>query len=148
MNTALAQDQATTLYFIRHAEKADASKDPDLSAAGKERAEKWASFFSNKDVAAIYSTPYKRTTETAKPLAQKSRLEIISYDPMKLDLNDIVQKYKGKTVVIVGHSNTIPKYVNQLAGTNAYPDINESEYDHLYTIIIQGNKVTHRVEKI
>ncbi|MBN9282949.1 MULTISPECIES: hypothetical protein [unclassified Flavobacterium] len=38
VQTGFSQDNPTTYFLIRHAEKVDNSKDPDLSEAGRERA--------------------------------------------------------------------------------------------------------------
>lgn len=140
--------QTTTIYFIRHAEKADASKDPDLSAKGKDRAKQWAGFFEDKDIAIIYSTPYKRTMQTVTPLSEMKKIDLLMYDPAKPDLNTVIKKYKGKKVLIVGHSNTIPMYVNQLAGSRQYTDIDEDEYNHLYTVTIDDISVTVKQDKL
>ena len=135
-----AQEKPTVIYFIRHAEKADLSKDPDLSEAGAARAQSWAGWFKDKGIVAVYSTGYKRTMETARPIAEQERLDILTYDPRNPD--------KGLSIVIVGHSNTIPNYVNQLIGEKKYTDINESEYGSLYTVTIYSDKVTHALKKI
>lgn len=147
MNTAYSQE-TTTLYFIRHAEKADSSRDTELSETGKQRAEKWASWFKDKDIAAVYATPYKRTTNTAMPLASQKKLDVMAYDPMGLDLETIQTKYKGHGVLIVGHSNTIPKYLNKLTGKNEYTDIDENEFGLVYTVTIKGDKVACTSQKI
>ena len=146
--TVSSAQETTTIYLIRHAEKADASPDTELSEAGKARAQKWKAYFSNKHIAAIYSTPYKRTTATAEPLAAANALTINAYNPSELDLKTIVAKHTGKAVVIVGHSNTIPKYVNKLIRENTYPDIDENEFGTVYIITIKGDTVSHKLEKL
>ncbi len=143
-----AQEKPTVIYFIRHAEKADLSKDPDLSEAGAARAQSWAGWFKDKGIVAVYSTGYKRTMETARPIAEQERLDILTYDPRNPDLENIINHHKGLSIVIVGHSNTIPNYVNQLIGEKKYTDINESEYGSLYTVTIYSDKVTHALKKI
>lgn len=148
MNAAFAQEKTTTLYLLRHAEKADASADPDLSAAGKERAQKLAAFFKDIPLAAAYATPYKRTQQTVQPVAQLYKLEITSYNPSALDLNAVMKQYEGKNVVIAGHSNTIPNYINKLLGEHRYPDIAESEFNHLYIVTFAGGKATVALKKL
>ena len=145
---SLSAQETTTIYLIRHAEKADALPDTDLSEAGKARAQKWKAYFSNKDIAAIYSTPYKRTTATAEPLATANKLTIKTYSPSEMDLKAIAEKNIGKSVLIVGHSNTIPKYINKLLRENKYPDIDESEFGYLYIVTIKGETITHKLEKL
>jgi 2,3-bisphosphoglycerate-dependent phosphoglycerate mutase len=140
--------QATTIYLIRHAEKADSSPDTNLSEAGKARAQKWAAYFNDKLVTAVYSTPYKRTTQTGLPLAQSIKQQIITYNPAAMDLKEIAAKYEGEAVVIVGHSNTITRYVNKIIGEDFYPDMNEDEFDHVYTVTIENGKISHSLQKL
>lgn len=145
--TSLQAQETTTIYLIRHAEKADASPDTELSDLGKARANKWMAYFSDKSISAIYATPYKRTNATVAPLAKKLKLDIISYNPPELELLAIAGHSKGKSVLIVGHSNTLPGHVNKLLNENQYKEIEESEFGTLYTITINnGNKVTHNIE--
>lgn len=147
MNSLSAQE-TTNIYLIRHAEKADSSPDTDLSEAGKARAQKWRAYFSDKNITAIYSTPYKRTTTTAEPLATANKLTVNSYNPSEMDLKSIAEKNVGKSVLIVGHSNTIPKYINKLLRENKYPDIDESEFGYVYIVTIKGDTITHKLEKL
>ena len=147
MNISSAQE-TTTIYLIRHAEKADTSPDTELSETGKERAQKWKTYLNDKNIEAIYSTPYKRTTATAEPMAIARGINITSYNPAEMDLKAIAEKHKGKGILIVGHSNTLPKYVNKLLRENQYPDIDESEFGSVYIVTINGDTVTHRLEKL
>lgn len=147
MNISSAQE-TTTIYLIRHAEKADTSPDTELSETGKERAQKWKTYLNDKNIEAIYSTPYKRTTATAEPMAIARGINITSYNPAEMDLKAIAEKHKGKSILIIGHSNTIPKYVNKLLRENQYPDIDESEFGSVYIVTINGDTVTHRLEKL
>ncbi|MHA3788870.1 SixA phosphatase family protein [Flavobacterium hauense] len=146
--SSLSAQETTTIYLIRHAEKADASQDTDLSEVGKARAKKWESYFSNKSITAIYSTPYKRTTVTAEPLATANKLTINTYNPSEMDLMSIAGKNTGKSVLIVGHSNTIPKYVNKLLRENKYDEIDEIEFGYLYIVTIKGSEITCKLEKL
>jgi broad specificity phosphatase PhoE len=68
--TVYAQEATTTIYLIRHAEKANDSKDPELSAAGTARAQNWAQYFKDKPVDHFFVTQYKRTSLTVSPIAQ------------------------------------------------------------------------------
>ena len=68
--------QTTTIYLIRHAEKVDNSKNPDLSKVGLERAEHWKTILSQVPLKAVYSTDFLRTVQTATPTATSKNLEI------------------------------------------------------------------------
>ncbi|MGH7130170.1 MAG: SixA phosphatase family protein [Planctomycetaceae bacterium] len=135
----------TTLIFVRHAEKeAQPEDDPGLSPAGRRRAAELARQLVEADVVAgvdaIYSTPYRRTLETVRPLAEALDLPIQRYDPdpeqYEAVLDDIVKSHKGKIVLIVGHSNTIPQLIAELGASKKVPPIADDEYDNIYIISI------------
>lgn len=147
MSTSYGQE-ATTIYLIRHAEKADASADAHLSEAGRARAERWAQWFAGKSIRHLYSTPYNRTRETLQPLSSQIKMEAIDYNPSQLDLKALADKHKGESIVVAGHSNTIPNYVNKLIGKQLYPDLEENEFSCVYIVTIQGDSITHRLEKL
>lgn len=107
---------------------------------------KWESYFIDKNITAIYATPYKRTSATVAPLAERLRLKVVNYDIIQMDLSEIIEKHKGKAVLIVGHSNTLPNHINKLLNDNVYKDIDESEFGTLYTIVIKGDNVAHKIE--
>lgn len=142
-----AQDQAvSTYYLIRHAEKEKTGgSNPALTEEGKARAEKWAEIFRNIKFDEIYSTEFTRTWETVKPTAEKQGLEIHPYDPVLIDAAKFKEDTKGKTILIVGHSNTIPGFVNDLIGKDKYKDIEESNNGNLYIVEIIGDIATDKV---
>lgn len=141
MTITSAQETYTTIYLIRHAEKADTSADTHLSEAGKERATRWMEYLVANRIDAIYATPYKRTRETAQPLADALKMKVIEYSPREMDLAAIIKKHENGAVVIVGHSNTIPGYVNRLTGKNDLSDIPEDEFGRLYIVNVENGKV-------
>jgi len=136
-----AQDQ-TTFILVRHAEKADdGTKNPPLNEDGKSRALNLAALMENQEITALYSTPYKRTQETLQPLATKKGLETQEYEPRAGSdwLAKLYSEHTGGTVVIVGHSNTIPALANHLLGNEAFAQFDEKEYSNL--IVIVGSEV-------
>ncbi|MCB0488646.1 MAG: phosphoglycerate mutase family protein [Cyclobacteriaceae bacterium] len=141
--SAWAQSQVTTLILVRHAERQeDGSKDPGISSAGEERAAALAQLLGAADIDAIYSTAFKRTRNTVQPLAAKKGLTLMDYNPMSgEDLDNILSKHKGKTVVVCGHSNTTPQVANYFLGEKKYPDFKDSDYDNLLilSVIEKGN---------
>jgi broad specificity phosphatase PhoE len=128
----------TTVILVRHAEKGtDDPKDPELSEAGKQRAQRLAQVLKQTRVDAIYSTPYKRTRNTVAPLAEAKGLSIVTYDPSKLEeVDQLLQKFAGGTIVVVGHSNTVPGIANYLTGKNEFQNFDESDYDNLLLITL------------
>lgn len=142
---ALASAQMVIL--VRHAERADAgtpagaamqgNPDPELSAAGKARAQKLAGMLKDAGVTAIYTTQYIRTKDTAKPLADLLKMtpEVIQ----SRDADGLVAKIKAQpkgVVLVVGHSNSVPAIIKALGGPDV--TIGESEYDNLFFLAPGG----------
>lgn len=133
----------TTVIFVRHAEKAaQPVEDPGLSPAGHARVAELTRQLVDADVIAgidaIYSTPFRRTRETVQPLAAALNLPITTYDPGDNDavLEEILARHKGKIILVVGHSNTIPALIADLGASKRVPQIAEDEYDNLYLVSI------------
>ena len=133
----------TTVIFVRHAEKASVeSSDPELSDAGRARAAELARQLVDADVVAggdaIYSTTFQRTEQTAKPVADALNLPITPYDAMNTEtiIDDIVKAHKGKIILVVGHSNTIPELIANMGASKVVPPIAEDEYDNIYIVTI------------
>jgi 2,3-bisphosphoglycerate-dependent phosphoglycerate mutase len=147
--SSLAQSHITTVILTRHAEKAtDGGKDPELSEAGKQRAEALATLLGKTKIDAIYSTKFKRTEMTAAPLAIALQLAVQSYDGAKMEeINTMLSKHAGGTILIVGHSNTTPAIVNHLTGNaNEFKNFDDADYGNLVVISVtkkkKGAKVT------
>ena len=125
-----------SIIFVRHAEKESQSKDPQLSIEGLDRAGKLATLLSNQKINAVFSTNFKRTIETVTPTANSQYLEIEFYDPLdKAKIESWVLQNPGKTLLVVGHSNTIPALVNHFAQLEL-PDLEENEYDKIFIVSI------------
>jgi broad specificity phosphatase PhoE len=133
----------TTVILVRHAEKAAMPADnPGLSEAGKERAAELARQMVEADVVAgvdaIYSTSYRRTEETVQPVATALGLPITSYDAANTEtiMDKIVREHKGKIILVVGHSNTVPELIANMGASKNVPEISENEYDNMYIVSI------------
>ena len=87
---------------------------------------------------AIYSTPYIRSLETARPLADQLDLPINSYaaDDTEEILDTILKNHKGKIILVIGHSNTIPVLIANLGASKKVPAIAQYEFDNIYIISI------------
>jgi broad specificity phosphatase PhoE len=142
------QNSTTTYYFIRHAEKVDNSKNPDLSEIGLERAKLWNEIFSEINLDAIYSTDFKRTLQTITPIANSKKVTIINYDPKTIDIESFKKNTLGKKVLVVGHSNTIPNFVNQIIDKNIYNDIDDVIFGNLYIVTINGDSISNQLLKL
>ena len=133
----------TTIIFVRHAEKAQTpADDPGLSEAGQRRVAELTRQLRDADVVAgidaIYSTPFRRTQETAQPIADALDLPINTYDPSDTEavLERILKEHKGKIILVVAHSNTVPVLIANLGASKKVPPIQEDEYDNIYIISI------------
>ena len=141
---SLAQDRKVTILLVRHAEKADAtSQDPELSAEGRQRAERLIKAIGRYRPGAFYSTNYKRTRDTLVPLAAKRKKEIKTYDPRKpQDLIGEIMNSKTKRFVVSGHSNTIPGLANLIAKKELFKNLDESEYSVIWLVRMKNGKIT------
>jgi len=133
------KDKTTTIFLVRHAEKVkDGTKDPALTFEGKQRANELKDILQHVDLAAVYSTNFKRTKNTAMPTATAQNLKVKLYNPMDSGkfLDGVLKKHKGKNILIVGHSNTIPALVNSLLGDQRYEALADSDYNNLFIVTI------------
>ena len=133
----------TTMIFVRHAEKAASpADDPGLSPAGQQRVAELTRQLVDADVVAgvdaVYSTPFRRTQETAKPIADALDLPVNTYDAEDVEpiLEHILKQHKGKIILVVAHSNTLPVLIANLGASKKVPPIAEDEYDNIYIISI------------
>ncbi|WGK64870.1 SixA phosphatase family protein [Croceiramulus getboli] len=133
----------TTYYLIRHAEKDRSNpeeKDPALTEEGHQRAQRWARHFKDITLDAVYSTDYARTTSTAVPTAIDHDLEVQLYDPNALYDDAFAKATQGKTVLIVGHSNTTPAFANAIMGKQTFKAMSDGDNASLFKVVIQGKQ--------
>ena len=150
-STSAFGQETTTYYLIRHAEKdlSDKSnRNPHLTEEGHNRAHSWSTIFKEVNFDMIYSTAYHRTLETAKPTAAFHDLEIREYNPRYLYNDAFKQATQGKTVLIVGHSNTTPSFVNKILGKETYTSIDESIHGNLYIVSCVDDTISCQVLSI
>lgn len=125
----------TICILLRHAEKENVGTDPNLNNNGVLRAVELKRLLSNVIIGNIYSTPFNRTRQTVRPLAVSKEVAITEYDPSlnaQQFINNVLVQNRGKIVVIVGHSNTIPEMIKVLSNNVVRVSISESEFDNLY----------------
>jgi len=135
--------QKKTIILVRHAEKTDAtSQDPDLSDAGKQRAVRLAKIIKKYKPGAIYSTDFKRTRETAAPIAARRKLKVEVYDPKKpAELIDSIIKSRTKRSLVVGHSNTVPGLANLLGKKEVFKNLDDTEYGVIWIVRMKDGQV-------
>ncbi len=131
--TAAAQ---STIFIVRHAEKADSSENPDLSEAGRAGAEALAKMLKDKNITAVYATEFKRTQQTAAPLAKALGVTVTTL-PAK-DKGALIAKLRASTgnALVVGHGNTIPDLIKEL-GISEPVSIGDNDYDNLFEIVLE-----------
>ena len=149
--------QTTRYIIVRHAEKdttlANAklmASDPPLNSIGETRALSLADKLKDYKINQIYSSNYKRTKATASPIAKAQNLNVAIYDPRNLDAfatQLLSSENTGKTILIVGHSNSSPKLVNLLIKQDQYKDLDESIYDTYWIVTSKNGKSKAKMMK-
>jgi phosphohistidine phosphatase SixA len=136
-----AADCPTTIYVYRHAERvSDTDRDSPLSEKGHARAGALADALALSGITAIHVTPYRRTQQTASPLAERLGLTMEvegSGDPDGVEglVRRILERYRGESVLIVGHSNTVPVIVGAFGGP-ALEEFESSRYGDLFILTV------------
>ena len=142
-HAAAAQERATVVILARHAEKVTVDpndRDPALTEAGQARARALAEALEGAGVDAVITTQYQRTRNTAKPLADALGITptVIASGPTLLAqiAETIRTRHAGQTVLVVGHSNSIPGTIEALGGPKL-PEICESQYANLFVMVLR-----------
>ncbi len=131
----------TVVLLVRHAEKAaQPPQDPPLSDAGSARAQALLAVARDAGVTAIITTQYERTRKTAEPTAVALHVtpEVVDAGPLAQHAKAVADRilaHAGGTVLVVGHSNTVPAIVEAL-GAPKPRDICDSEYDQLFVVVL------------
>ena len=149
--SACTSDETTTYYLIRHAEKDrtnTTNKNPNLNSDGVIRAEKWAKNFENIKLDAVYSTDYNRTQQTAAPTAKSKDLIVQSYNSSKMYDSIFKKNTKGKTILVVGHSNTTPVFANAILGQKKYKNMADNDNASLYIVTVVNDKKSSEIKKV
>ena len=135
----IPSEQCSTFYLIRHAEKVrtdKSDKDPKQNKYGMLRAIKWQEYFSDKNISKIYSTNYKRTLETVKPIQESSDIIPIIYSPSDIDYKNFIMSNKTEVVL------------NGLINENVYSQIDDLNNSNLYVVNICESGISHKLLKI
>jgi phosphohistidine phosphatase SixA len=138
---AQTSETAGTVFLVRHAEKVSDAPDALLSKAGEQRATCLAQTLRDAHIGAIYATQVKRTQQTAQPLAKKLGIQptIVNGDDTAALVTDIKRDMATKNVLVIGHSDTLPKVFSQIGITNP-PAIGAHDYDLLFVLSNSNGK--------
>lgn len=141
------------VVLVRHAEKAvEPSDDPPLTEAGLARAAALAAALEGAGIGSVIVTPFRRTRETAVPLATAAGIAPTVVDVaggMTQHLEAVVGAVRsrppGEPVLVVGHSNTIPAIIGALGGPTL-PDLCDSEYANLFVMLLPARGTPRLIE--
>jgi broad specificity phosphatase PhoE len=120
---------------VRHAEKRNSTDTTTLSLLGQKRANALSELLIHSSIDSIYCTKYIRTQQTAQPLAHAIHKPIIIYNLDSIrEFSQKLVNQKGKNILVVGHSNTLPKLIQLIAGGKV--EIQDNDFDNLFIVSI------------
>ena len=135
--------ETTTVVVVRHAEKAASGDDPALTEAGRERAAALARAVVDLGPTRVFATPFRRTQETAVPVARNASVDITVIEPTpehpETLASELRRGRRGEAVVVVGHSNTVPAIAAAL-GCADVPAMGDHQYDDFWLISFSGDR--------
>ena len=148
-----------TVYLVRHAERADEPRqDPPLTEKGVLRSQELARVLGNANVKTIITSQFLRTKATAEPIAKKLNVAATSIslslnpsNPRQIseqstaEVTNKILENGGASVLVVGHSNSIPDVIKMLGG-DVTPVIDEKKFDDLFVVTVYAKgkaKVAH-----
>lgn len=124
------------VVLVRHAERAaEPAGDPALTPAGEQRAQALAQALAGLRVNAILTTQYRRTRDTAAPLAKALGLQSQVIDAKAGHVQAVAEAVLAQTgvVLVVGHSNTVTAVLAALGGPNL-PALCETSFHHAFVL--------------
>jgi phosphohistidine phosphatase SixA len=156
---AQTAEPVTTVFLIRHAERAEEPRqDPLLTEKGTARSQELARLLSTAGIKAIFTSQFARTKLTVEPLAKQlgitptaQTLKSNPSNPRQIaeestkETVDKIMAHAGGSVLVVGHSNSIPDVIKMLGG-DVTPTIDEKKFDDLFVVTVFAKskaKVTH-----
>jgi len=124
------------VILVRHAERGtEPAGDPALTPAGEQRALALAQALAGAKVNAIVTTQFRRTRDTAAPLAKALGIQPQVVDAKAGHVQAVADAVRAQTgtVLVVGHSNTVPAILAALGGP-ALPELCETSYHHVFVL--------------
>lgn len=135
-----ATEGAPLVVVVRHAEKAAVpGDDPPLSELGAARAAALGAVLKDAPVRAVIVTPRRRTRETAAAVLAARGLTpvVVPFGTGVAEharaVAEAVRAAGGGTVLVVGHSNTVPAILAAL-GAPRLPDLCDAAYANLFVV--------------
>ena len=129
--------QDTTVVLVRHGEKATADKDTELSALGRQRAQALVEQLLPLKPVALYCSERRRTRQTLEPLGKRLELPVQArpFGAENALRDEILKQHKGQTVVVCGHSDTVPTLAAAM-GYSGKLTVADSAFDRLWIVRI------------
>jgi broad specificity phosphatase PhoE len=136
LGSALPATAQEAIYIVRHAERADQSADSELSTEGTGRSYKLRDLLRHAGVTRIFTSPLRRTIDTAAPLAAALHItsRVIATDEALAEA--IAASGPRDRVLVVGHSNTVPALLRALHVSESVT-VSDDDYDDLFIVVPQ-----------
>jgi phosphohistidine phosphatase SixA len=134
-----------TVILVRHAEKGEGTdpRDPPLSEAGTKRAAALARLLDPARPVKLFATEFQRTQQTLAPLAQAAGVttSVMAAKELTALVAEIEAQPDGATIVVAGHSNTVPAIARALGAELANLEsskagnvMRETEFNRLFVL--------------
>lgn len=136
-----AADHPQVVVIVRHAEKSDApAGDVTLNDAGQARAEELAIALAEARIDTVVITQYRRTRDTAAPTSRQAGVTpvvVATQSDTARHVRDVAAAVRrgGYSVLVVGHSNTVPGIIAALGGPQMQ-ELCDAEYSSLFTLTL------------
>jgi broad specificity phosphatase PhoE len=132
-----------TVILVRHGEAEPESVGPDrkLTEKGRDRAAELARVLGETAPRAVYSTHFPRSRATAEPLAHRVGVDVTIIDDTPAILSALAAQPRGSTVVVVGHSNTLPALLAGLTGVQ-FPAGEKVGFDGMWIVSLDDAGVS------
>jgi broad specificity phosphatase PhoE len=133
---------AKTIFIVRHAEKQviEGERNPELTEAGHARAKALPEALGDVKIDEVYSSDYKRTQQTAAPVAEAAGVEIVTYNAADTPaLTARLLDSEATNILVAGHSNTVPALIGALGADE--PTITDDQYGDLFVVTVEGEQV-------
>jgi len=130
--------ETTTVILVRHAEKSQQGADPALTQVGEARALRLAAMLRDAGVTAVFASDTLRARATAAPLAARLGLPVEEYAGRDVEglVAAVADRHRGETVLVVGHSNTVPQILDRLTRGRYVVTLRADEYDAFYLVTV------------
>ncbi len=122
-----------SFYVMRHLHATPGTSDPELTEEGQRQSRLLPGFFELDKPAAIYVSNTRRAQQTAAPLAQSLGLTPKLYDPANTPGLVLAVQAEQGSILIVGHSNTVPDIVAALGGARP-PAIAHDQFGDIWHV--------------